>query len=303
MIAIISGLDRSPVDVHDEAKPAAIFPDPAPRLSPLGQSAHTDEVSDDDDRPRDAGSAADPARSDSARGDSAGSDTDWSNAVAPDDISSLAADIAAYRREQRATRRRELMRRFLDRPTVVPILLILAGFAIAAIAATLLTVMRPDAAGRAPTQLPLAGSGAAVGKVHGLVPSVALRYTSANTLVPVRSLRPTVLAVIPARCDCAPLLNSLSGGAASERLPLDVVAPTAADADVLSGPLNQGSADIYYDTTGTLASGVQAQGVTLIVVNRDGTIFAISRSVTSEAGSHLDAQLQAMRASWTPTGD
>jgi hypothetical protein len=260
-------------------------------------------VSDDDDRPRDAGSAADPARSDSARGDSAGSDTDWSNAVAPDDISSLAADIAAYRRERRAARRHELMRRFLDRPAVVPVLLILSGFAIAAIAATLLTVMRPDAAGRTPTQLPLAGSSAGVGQVHGLVPSVALRYTTATTSIAARNLRPGVLAVIPSRCDCQSLLNSLSEATAAERLQLDVVAPTAADADGLSGTVNEGGADIYYDTTGALARGVQATDVTLVVVNRDGTIFAISRSVTSEQSSHLDAQLQAMRASWTPTTD
>ncbi len=240
---------------------------------------------DDDDRPRDAGSAADPA---------------WSDAVAPDDISSLAADIAAYHREQRAARRRERIRHFLNRPVVVPVLLVVSGFALAAIAATLLTMIRPDAGSRAPSATPLAKPTVSVGQTQGLVPNVTL-VDSSGTATATRDLRPTVMALLPLHCDCAPLLNGLADDAASEAMPLIVVLPGTADADTraLSGVLRDNAA-LYTDRTNALATDIGAAqtspGVSLVVVNRNGTIYDIQKNVTSEGSTRLRQVLQMMLA-------
>jgi hypothetical protein len=245
--------------------------------------AHTDAMADDDDRPRDAGSAADPA---------------WSTAAAPDDISSLALDIAAYHRELRVARRRAVLRRVFARPGVTALAMTAAGLALAAVVALLLNLMDPEVMHKGPVALPIAAHpSAAAGQTHGLIPDVALQSPSGDS-VPSRTLRPAVLALLPLHCDCAPLLNSLADGAATATLPLVVVAPTVADAEAtaLSGQLTKGNPEVFYDSAGTLARDFGATGLTLVILDRDGTIFSVQKSVSSEAGSHLEPLLQQMLA-------
>ena len=138
-----------------------------------------------------------------------------------------------------------------------------AGFTLAAIVATLLSLMDPDASSRGPSKLPIASHpSAAVGQQYGLIPNVALQTGSGNT-VSAQSLRPGVLALIPLHCQCAPLLTRLAGDAAAQTLPLMVVAPTVADADAeaaaLSGQLDAGHTEVYYDSSGALAGDFGAQ--------------------------------------------
>jgi hypothetical protein len=247
--------------------------------------AHTDAMPDDDDRPRDAGSAADPA---------------WSLAVAPDDISTLAPDIAAYHRELRAASRRKWLGRLFARPGITALAMTVAGLALAAVVATLLSVIDPQGAHKGPSALPLAAHPSAqAGQLHGLLPDVALQGVGGNS-VRSRTLRPAVLALIPLHCECAGLLNGFADAAAAAKLALVVVAPTVEDAEAtaLSGQLTHGRTEIFYDSAGALATdfAVAGTGVTLVVLDRDGTIFHIQQAVPSTASSHLNTLLQQMLA-------
>jgi hypothetical protein len=262
-----------------------------PTFADCRSRAHTDAMPDDDDRPRDAGSAADPA---------------WSLAAAPDDIRSLAPDIAAYHRELRSAGRRKWFRRFFARPGITALAMTVAGLALAAVVATMLSVIDPHGPHNAPSALPLAAHpSAAVGQVHGLLPDVALQDVEGNSL-PSRTLRPAVLALISLHCDCAGLLNGFADAAASAKLPLVVVAPTVADAEAtaLSGQLTHGQTEIVYDRTGALATdfGVAGTGVTLVVLDRDGTVFHVQQAVPSTASSHLSTLLQQMLAPTAQAG-
>lgn len=249
-------------------------------LSPNG--AHTDAMPDDDDRPRDASSAADPA---------------WAAATAPDDISSLASDIAAYHREVRAARRRATLRRLFARPGVTALAMTAAGFALAAIVATLLSVLDPEATSNGPSRLPLAHPTAQSAQPRGLVPDVVLRDVEGNS-VSSQSLRPGVLALVPLRCNCTPLLTHLTSDAAAAALPLFVVAPTGNDAEVaaMAGRLTKARPTIYFDSSGALARDFAASGVTLVVVDRDGTIFHVQKAVSTAADANLTVLLPQMLA-------
>lgn len=244
---------------------------------------------EDDDRPRDASSAADPGWSDAAHAAAA-----WSEAVAPDDISELVDDISAYHRELRAAHRRELMRRLYARAGAAPMSLTVAALAVAAVVALLLTFISPGSS--APSKLPLAQPTATVGTQGGLLPNVTLHDLS-GTSIQAQSLRPAVLALIPPDSADASLLSDLAGDASVAQLPLIVVAPAATDpaAAALGGRIDRGKSLVYYDATTAMANDFNAEGgVTVVLVNRDGTVFHIQRGVATEASSQLVPLLQQM---------
>jgi hypothetical protein len=247
-------------------------------------------VSDDDDRPRDASSAADAGWSDPDRVNTA-----WAEAVAPDDISELTRDIQAYRREQRATRRRARLQRLAERPWTTPLLFAVAAMSIAALVATMLTLLNPAGGREAASPLPLAHTAVADGQLGGLLPNATLR-TDGGAMVSARTLRPTVVALIPLQCDCTSRLASLARDASAERLRLMVVAPTYPDAEAASlpGQLDKVNSAVYYDPTGDLRAAVAADGVTLVLINRDGTVFNVQRDAVSESASTLNTLLQRM---------
>ncbi|HEX3705696.1 MAG TPA: hypothetical protein VHV76_03620 [Mycobacteriales bacterium] len=246
----------------------------------------------EDDRPRDASGGADQPSGPDA-------DATWAdkiNGVAPDDISALSRDIAAYHRELRQARRSRRMRLLLQRRGAVPLLVLSAATLLAGVVAVMLMLMAPRAVEHAPSAAPLAHPSAADGSVGGLLPAVGLN--GPNGVIESRSaaLRPAVFALIPTDCGCAALLNALAGQAFSETLPLAIVVPAASDqaaADLMSS-LTQGSPGIYYDASAALAASVASQGVTIVVVNRDGTIYDVERSVTDPSATSLDAKLQSM---------
>src|SRR5579875_1988808 len=108
----------------------------------LGPAAHTCQMPDEEDRPRDAGGAADAT---------------WASVVVPDDISELDADVEAYRREIRALARRRRWQRRFGRPWVLPVSIVSAALILAGIVATMRTVFAPTASKR-PVQLPLSST-------------------------------------------------------------------------------------------------------------------------------------------------
>jgi hypothetical protein len=244
-------------------------------------AAHTEAVPDDDDRPRDASSAA---------------DAPWADVVVPDDIRELTRDIAAYRREVRRADRARRLRLLLARRGTVPVLVLTIAALLAAVVAALLSVMAPRTVIRAPAAAPLASPAAAPGTTGGLLPHATL--VGPNGTVDTRwpALRPAVFALVPVGCGCRTLLSSLAGQAYGEGLQLDVVIPAASDpsAGSLINP-RIGNPSLYYDPPNTLAGSVgRAHGVTVVVVDRDGTIYAIQKDVTDATDTSLAAALQTM---------
>lgn len=214
---------------------------------------------DDDDRPRDASSAADAS---------------WGEVVIPDDISSLGRDIEAYRRELRQARRHARIQRWLDRRGALPLAIVAFAVVIAGLVASLLTVLAPHAVSSPPRALPLATPKAVPGDVGGLLPIDSLRGPDGTTAA--RSIRPAALVLVPTHCgDCSPLISQLAGQAYSVGLHLSVVVPAAADSDAAALPEETPAAkvDVYYDRSGKIARTFRASGVTAVLVNKDGTVY------------------------------
>jgi hypothetical protein len=238
-------------------------------------------VPDEDDRPRDASSAADAGWSDPDQ-----ADTSWADAAAPDDISELGRDIHAYYRERRAARRRELIRRFARRRGAIPVSATVAVIAVAAIVATLLSVLGPSRPSRSTAPLPLAATSVPAGEVGGLLPAVSLESVKGPSVSSL-GLRPAVVALLPPNCTfCSPLVPDLAKAAATQHVQLYAVAPAkpSADADSLAGQ-GLSSDSVFYDANGTLAARVRTNGLTLVEVNRNGVIVAIEKEVTAAVGS------------------
>jgi hypothetical protein len=243
---------------------------------------------EDEDRPGDAQKAPDES---------------WADLVVPDDISELAADIAAYRRELRQARRARITGRFHDRRASGPVFAMTVAVVLAALVALMLTVMGPHSVTPATAAEPLATTTIADGHVGGLLPDATLTGPNGPIDSRATALRPAVFALVPAGCACKTLLDGLGGAAFSERLPLAVVVPASSDSatGAVVSSLDRG-VSLYFDSAATLSLGVlgtvptSAGGdvATVLVVNRDGTIYEVDRNVSDASTSALDAQLQSM---------
>jgi len=215
--------------------------------------------------------------------------------VVPDDIRALQAEIDAYQREVRAARRRRRRERltgsWLWRRWSFPLGVLTGAMALAATVVTLLAV---DGAARPghPHAVPLARPSLAPGHVGGLVPATSLT-TTAGERIDARALRPALLVLLPAHCNCAKLLDSLAAQAAEVQVQLAIVGAGSQDAEVaaLPGQLHHGTVIAAYDAAGTLASAYDASGVTALVVQRDGVVSYVKSDLTPS--SRLELPLQA----------
>ena len=250
---------------------------------------------DEEERPRDASSAA--GSGSPQRPGAPDDDLAWVSECAPDDIRELAPEIAAYHREQRAARRRARLGRLVGRAGMAPLSLTIAGLFLAAAITTMLTVMEPRTLTAPPGAAPLAHPTAAVGAVHGLLPSGELT-DSQNKPVALRSLRPAVLALVAPGCNCAPTLNSLAGAAGSVSQPLGIVtSPHDPQATSLVSQLHDGLSPMFYtDTSGLLTTDLTPSGVSLIVVEPGGIIHDIEKSADKTTAARLTAMLQQILA-------
>jgi hypothetical protein len=243
---------------------------------------------DDEDRPGDAQRAPDES---------------WADLVVPDDISELAADIAAYRRELRQDRRTRITRRFRNGRATGPVFALTIAAALAGLVALMFTVMGPHSVERPQAAAPLATPAIPDGKTGGLLPDAVLTGPNGALDSRAATLRPAVFALVPAGCACKALLDGLGGAAFSERLPLAVVVPASSDpatAAVVSS-LDRGvslyldpSATLTRAVTGSVPSVTAGDAATVVVVNRDGTIYDIVTNVTDASDSSVDAVLQSM---------
>ncbi|HTW21263.1 MAG TPA: hypothetical protein VME70_13750 [Mycobacteriales bacterium] len=258
-------------------------------------------MGDDDDRPLDFSSASDHGWPDPDDRDPALDVEEWANLIAPDDISSLTKDISAYHRELWLARRRAQLRRLAARPAFASIPLVLAAVAVAVLVATLINAMEPHRDSRPPAALPLAHPTIATGQAGGLLPDVALQ-DSTGPSVSARSLRPALLALVPLNCHCVPLLDDLAGQAGSKNLPLVVIAPSDAEAGALAGQIDQGMPTVLYDSSGRLATAVGAQGISVVTLARDGTIYTILRKIPPARPPQVSGELTSMLADQRASG-
>jgi hypothetical protein len=243
-------------------------------------SAHTGGMPDDDDRPSDASSAADPS---------------WADVTVPDTIAELVADIEAYHRELRRNRRRARRQRLMSRPGVLPLSIVSVALVLAGIVATLLTVLAPSRSNTTVSELPLAtGNTAPPGDKGGLLPRVTLAAEAGQTVL-ATSLRPSVVALVPVGCDaqidCDKVLNQLAGQADEVGYPLDVVLPSTIEAGPIAKAVTTGKPRILVDThspahqAASLYTRSNGDGLTILLVGRNGVIADKFTNVTGQIPS------------------
>jgi hypothetical protein len=206
------------------------------------------------------------------------------NIVIPDDARELERDVLAYRREQRAERRRQRVMRLygplqrrgpVGHAAILP--LIATCVALAMLAGAMLSVVTISPAS-APTVSSPRATTSAPGTSGALrTPSPAKLPTGTVQLdsraVPVRSLVSSALALIPAGCSCGPALRRLAGQAAAARVHLYFAASGAAMAQLasLTAQYGGGAAAAVYDTRGVLDGTYHPASLTVLLVYSDAT--------------------------------
>ena len=193
------------------------------------------------------------------------------NVVIPDDARELDRDVLAYRREQRAGRRRQRLLRLVrpfNRPefgghaAIVP--LIAACLALSLVGGALLSVATISPAS-APTI-----SSSQPGPLTTL-PTGTVQLDGQVT--PVRSLVSSAVALVPAGCDCGQALSRLASQAITARVGLYFIASgaTASQAATLTARYGGRAAVAGADTYGVLDRAYHPAGLIVLLVFKDAT--------------------------------
>lgn len=214
--------------------------------------------------------------------------------VVPDDLRELQADVEAYHRELRQAARRRRLERLTGgrrfRRVLLPAGIAAGALGLAAVVFAILTLGQPKTQ-PAPVRMAVASAPRAeVGAVGGLLPDVSVRTSTGD--VPIRDLRPALVALVPSHCECTDLLAGLAAQADEVPVPLVVVAPTAQDAEVdaLDGQLHRGHVQPVFDADGALARTYAASGVTVVLVGADATVRHLQTDVTADVRFELFLQ-------------
>lgn len=202
------------------------------------------------------------------------------NVVIPDDARDLARDVLAYRREQRAGRRRERLLRLIrpfNRPgfgghaAIVPLIavclaLTLVGGALLSVA-TISPAQAPVISG---SPQPSAPSSAAADDLTSL-PVGTVRVD--GHLVPANSLTSSVIALVPADCGCDQALRHLAAQVAAIRVPLYFVATGAAIAQLATVTTRDAgqAARPTIDSRGVFRAEYGPDGLIVLLVYSDAT--------------------------------
>lgn len=224
---------------------------------------------------------------------------DWPplSVVVPDDIRELDADVAAYHRELRELRRRARLHRLLLRGhwdglgLLAP--LVVLSLVVVALSGGLMSVFSDRPAVTQPPQ-PLARPTTATGLVGGLVPAVTVTVDANPTAL--REIRPALVAILPASCDCFDLVRSLVRQTSEFSLRLVLVTPalTSHQASSLHSAA-LGRATFATERTGSLARAFGSRS--LVFVRGDGTVSAIVHDPDSADRFELQlSQLAAIRS-------
>jgi hypothetical protein len=197
------------------------------------------------------------------------------NIVIPDDARELDRDVLAYRREMRAQRRRQRFLRLLrpfyrsrfGGPTAIVPLIALC-LALALVGGALLSVVTMNPADPTASATPTSGQADQPSGPSAL-PAGSVRVAGQDE--PVRSLVSSVLALVPAGCDCSEQLDRLAGQTVTAGVPLYFVgtgttSQQLAAETTLYGDNHAVAAD---DVDGVLANAYRPDGLTVLLVDRD----------------------------------
>jgi hypothetical protein len=200
------------------------------------------------------------------------------NVVIPDDARELDRDVLAYRREMRAKRRRQRALRvfapfgtqeFGGHAAIIPLIAICLAVCLVGGALLSVATMSPASAptlGAQGTAQPAVPAGEPTTLPNGSI------FVGWRT-VPVRSLRSSVIALVPANCDCGLGLQRLAGQAAGATVTLYFVAGGAEQAqlDALTARYGDGIAAAAADYDNVLSTVYHPDGLTVLLIDKDGT--------------------------------
>ena len=199
------------------------------------------------------------------------------NVVIPDDARELDRDVLAYRREQRAKRRRQRLLR-LFRPFRLPehggqaaiIPLIAACLAISLVGGALLSIMTMSPASAPTLNAPRSSGQPAAGR-SALTALPAGTVQLNGRAVPVRSLVTATIALVPANCGCDAQLDRLAGQAVAARVGLYFAGAGQVIPELpgLVARDGDGAALAAADDDNVLSGAYHPTGLTVLLVFRD----------------------------------
>ncbi len=202
------------------------------------------------------------------------------NIVVPDDARELDRDVLAYRRELRAQRRRQRVtrlfgpfggREFGGHAAILP--LIATIVALSMLAGAMLSVITISPAS-APTVPPSpARSTAQAPRATGPISLPAATVRLDGRTVPARTLVNSVVALVPADCQCGPALRNLALQASAAHLRVYFAGSGGAIPQLpdLTTRYGAGAAKAVYDSGDVLGAASHAAGLTVLLVRSDAT--------------------------------
>ena len=200
----------------------------------------------------------------------------------PDDARELDRDIQAYHRELRAQRRHRLARRLggpLTRDGMV-LPLLASCLALTLLAGTLLTMFTARRA--LPSTMQTASvprpARPAVGQVGGLLPEATVTVGS-NQIRALRDFHPSVLALVPADCQCAAAARQLSARRAAASVTLYFVGAGSAvvQARALARRSGLSGDRVVTDSRDAMGGAYHPAGLTAVLVDPDGAVRSVQR--------------------------
>jgi hypothetical protein len=228
--------------------------------------------------------------------------------VIPDDARELDRDVQAYQRELRALRRKRRASRLrgpLTRDGMV--LPLLAGCLMLALLTSTLLVMfaadqtgapvlpRSTAAQSQPKNTPTTQP--SPGQIGGQLPVATVKIRDKPVLLrTVTDAMASVLTLVPPDCRCASALRQLRGQAARAHVLVYFVGTAAAMPQVasLATATGQPASQVAEDTGDVLGTTYGQNGLTAILVRRDGTVASVIDQLPQQ--KLLDSGLQQIAA-------
>ncbi|HEY5336374.1 MAG TPA: hypothetical protein VIJ71_10200 [Mycobacteriales bacterium] len=208
--------------------------------------------------------------------------SDWSSDTlhAPDDISSLSADVLAFRREDRARRRRQRWLRLAGwgraRGYGVSVPMILAAALVVVGLGTLLVVVGPSGTGRPTGDL-------SVGRPGGTIQPVSLAQVDGQTFPATSIVGPAAVLLVPSDCRCAGLVPIVVRAAVGAHLHPYVIETTVDGARTDVAAVNA-TATALVDRAGILLADYGSLGTapTLLRLDAQGHVRSVRTGVTGD---------------------
>jgi hypothetical protein len=207
------------------------------------------------------------------------------NVVIPDDARELDRDVLAYRRELRAQRRRQRLRRVLrlfrvpglgGHAAIIPAIAVC--LAISLVGGALLSVVTMSPAAAPTRSAAQASAQASTRAAAGLaeLPSGTVQLNGRP--VAVRTLVTSAIALIPANCDCGGQLSRLAGQAVAAHVGLYFAGAGQAIGQLpaLAARYGDGAAVTVADDNSALTAAYRPRGLTVLLVFKDARVKVVA---------------------------